>query len=171
MSVESLQHEELVQLLELLCEDRLDRDQAARLEAIVLGDEDARRMYLEYLSLHGTLYWDAARGIDDEFEVVEVGVAATGPIDRSPAAGRRPLATVAVWASAAALLLAACGGGGSTTPTPSEDGVLRIEAYDRQDYDAAAYEAANPTLFRRPNVDLSAARPVSEALITPGVSI
>ena len=106
MSVESLQHEELVQLLELLCEDRLDRDQAARLEEIVLGDEDARRMYLEYLSLHGTLYWDAARGIDDESEVVEVGVAATGPIDRSPAVGRRTLIAVAVWTSAAALLLA-----------------------------------------------------------------
>ena len=106
MSVESLQHEELVQLLELLCEDRLDRDQAARLEEIVLGDEHARRMYLEYLSLHGTLYWDAARGIDDESEVVEVGVAATEPIDRSPAAGRRTLVAVAVWVSAAALLLA-----------------------------------------------------------------
>jgi plastocyanin len=49
-------------------------------------------------------------------------------------------------ATAAALLLAACGGGGSTTPTPSEDGVLRIEAYDRQDYDADAYEAEAGTV-------------------------
>ena len=49
-------------------------------------------------------------------------------------------------AIAAALLLAACGGGGSTTPTPSEDGVLRIEAYDRQDYDADAYEAEAGTV-------------------------
>ena len=40
-----------------------------------------------------------------------------------------------------ALLLAACGGGGSTTQPPSEDGVLRIVSYDRQDYEADAYEA------------------------------
>ena len=66
MSVDSLQHEELVQLLEALCENRLDGDQGPRLEEIVLGDEDARRVYLEYISLHGTLYWDAARAIDDE---------------------------------------------------------------------------------------------------------
>jgi len=36
---------------------------------------------------------------------------------------------------------------------------------------AAAYEAANPDLFRRPKIDLSNAKAVSEALITPGVSI
>ena len=106
MSVESFQHEELVQLLESLCEDRLDRDQGTRLEEIVLGDEDARRVYLEYLSLHGTLYWDAARGIDDESEMADVQVAATGSVDRSPATRRRTLSAVAVWASAAALLLA-----------------------------------------------------------------
>ncbi|MEE3211317.1 MAG: hypothetical protein VX287_02710 [Actinomycetota bacterium] len=42
---------------------------------------------------------------------------------------------------ALALLLASCGGGGSTTQPPAEDGVLRIVSYDRQDYDADAYEA------------------------------
>jgi amidase len=34
---------------------------------------------------------------------------------------------------------------------------------------AAAYEAAAPALFRRPEIDLAAARPVSDALRTPGV--
>ena len=55
MSVAHLQHEELVQLLEALCEDQLDRDGVTRLEELVLGDDDARRLYLEYVSLHGTL--------------------------------------------------------------------------------------------------------------------
>ena len=43
MSVSHIQHEELVQLLEELCEDRLDRQQAARLEELVLGDPEARK--------------------------------------------------------------------------------------------------------------------------------
>ena len=63
MSTDSPQHEELLQLLESLCEDCLDRDGVARLEELVLGDVAARQMYLEYISLHGTLYWEAAGGV------------------------------------------------------------------------------------------------------------
>ena len=44
------------------------------------------------------------------------------------------------------LLVAACGGGGSSVQAPSEDGVLRITSYDRQDYDADAYEAQAGTV-------------------------
>jgi len=105
MSVDSLQHEELVQLLESLCEDCLDGDQGARLEEIVLGDEDARRVYLEYISLHGTLYWDAARAIDDESELAGVEMAAAGTIGTPPATRRRVLSSAAVLTAAAALLL------------------------------------------------------------------
>ena len=35
----------------------------------------------------------------------------------------------------AALLLSTCGGGGSALP-PAEDGVLRVVALDKQDFDA-----------------------------------
>ena len=105
MSGDSLQHEELVQLLESLYEDCLDGDQGARLEEIVLGDEDARRVYLEYISLHGTLYWDAARAIDDESELAGVEMAAAGTIGTPPATRRRVLSSAAVLTAAAALLL------------------------------------------------------------------
>ena len=46
-----------------------------------------------------------------------------------------------------ALLLNACGGGGGTTTQPAAEGnVLRIEAYDRQDYNADVYEAIAGTV-------------------------
>jgi len=65
MSIDKSQREDLVQLLEALCEDRLGRDGAARLEELVLADAAARQFYLDYVDLHGTLYWDTARGVDD----------------------------------------------------------------------------------------------------------
>ena len=52
---------ELLELLEALCEERLTDAQASRLEEIVLAHRSARRIYLDYLHLHGTLIWDAAR--------------------------------------------------------------------------------------------------------------
>ncbi len=52
--------DELLRLLEELCEERLDEQGAAQLERLVLADAAARRMFVEYLSLHGLLYWDAA---------------------------------------------------------------------------------------------------------------
>ena len=51
---------ELTPLLEALCEDRLTREEAARLERLVLSSAEARWFYLSYVDLHGSLYWDAA---------------------------------------------------------------------------------------------------------------
>ena len=109
MSVSSFQHEELVQLLEVLCEDRLDRQQAARLEELVLGDPEARTLYLEYISLHGTLYWDAARGgvEESELELRVSDVAVASPVTATRGDRRRARAVVA--AAAAAVLLVAVG--------------------------------------------------------------
>lgn len=53
---------EFFELLEALCEDRLDSAGAQRLEQFVLGDAMARRAYLAYLDLHGTLHWNTAIG-------------------------------------------------------------------------------------------------------------
>jgi hypothetical protein len=50
---------ELDDLLEQWCEERLSADGLARLEAIVTSDGAARRRYLDYVTLHGTLAWDA----------------------------------------------------------------------------------------------------------------
>ena len=51
---------ELLDLLEALCEDRITSEEHARVEGLVLSDSEARRLYLEYVGLHGMLYWDAA---------------------------------------------------------------------------------------------------------------
>ena len=51
---------ELWTLLESLCEDRLTEEQTGRLEEWVLTDASARRIYRDYIELHGSLYWDTA---------------------------------------------------------------------------------------------------------------
>ncbi len=51
---------ELQILLDGLCEEQLTPDQLSRLEQLVLTSADARWQYLQYMDLHGTLYWDAA---------------------------------------------------------------------------------------------------------------
>ena len=52
------------ELIEELCEDRIKPADAQRLEELVLRDATARRAYLAYLDLHGTLHWNTAFGSD-----------------------------------------------------------------------------------------------------------
>ncbi|MCA9067735.1 MAG: DUF1549 domain-containing protein, partial [Planctomycetaceae bacterium] len=51
---------ELWTLLEGVCEDRLSEEQWQRLERWITNDASARRIYRDYIELHGTLYWDTA---------------------------------------------------------------------------------------------------------------
>jgi hypothetical protein len=51
---------QLLRWCELLIEDSLDRAETARFEQLVLADAEARGMYIEYVTLHGLLAWDAA---------------------------------------------------------------------------------------------------------------
>lgn len=53
---------EVLELLELLLEERISPEQFQRLEQLVRADRDARRTYLRYLDLHGSLHWNAALG-------------------------------------------------------------------------------------------------------------
>jgi len=62
MNLKNGRHGELLELLELLCEERLSPSEIERLESLVLEDRDARTLYLSYINLHGTLYWDEASG-------------------------------------------------------------------------------------------------------------
>lgn len=55
--------DEMWELLNALCEQRLSSAQKERLEELVLASPEARWQYLTYLNLHGTLYWDAAGGL------------------------------------------------------------------------------------------------------------
>ena len=55
------QYPEIIwKLLEALCEERITAAQAQRLEKLVLGNSAVRRLYLDYVNLHGSLHWDAA---------------------------------------------------------------------------------------------------------------
>ncbi len=55
--------DELWDLLNGLCEQRLTGDEIARLERLVLSSPDTRRRYVTYIALHGDLYWDAVGGL------------------------------------------------------------------------------------------------------------
>jgi len=58
--VNSSSKRELLSLVEALCEETATPSELARLEELVLHDPDLRRLYVEAISLHGMLYWDAA---------------------------------------------------------------------------------------------------------------
>jgi hypothetical protein len=73
---------ELRQILEALFEERAEPRQLRRLDELVLGDAACRRFYLEYVDLHGNLYWDAAQA---DAEPVPVAT----PVPERPADVRR----------------------------------------------------------------------------------
>ncbi|MDA1014529.1 MAG: DUF1549 domain-containing protein [Planctomycetota bacterium] len=54
-------HAELLQLLDELCESRLEASGFARLEELIRGDREALTIYLQHIDLHGSLHWDAAQ--------------------------------------------------------------------------------------------------------------
>lgn len=51
---------EMNPLLEALCEDRLTEAEAQRLEQLVVASPEARWLYITYMDLHGSLYWNTA---------------------------------------------------------------------------------------------------------------
>jgi hypothetical protein len=50
----------LFPLLDALCDGSLTADQHAQLEKLVQEDSEARKLYVDYMHLHGTLAWDAS---------------------------------------------------------------------------------------------------------------
>ncbi|WP_197453921.1 DUF1549 domain-containing protein [Caulifigura coniformis] len=136
----------LFPLLEALCEERLNEGEAAQLEALILSNADARRMFVEYLSLHGLLYWDAvpdAGSVDIESiipsaarprvaEPSVVGPSVGGMTDSGPLAGMKPrrlsaavragLSTVAALLVLAAAFFVSRGG---NPPAPAEKDLVQ----------------------------------------------
>ncbi|MCH7988614.1 MAG: DUF1549 domain-containing protein, partial [Planctomycetes bacterium] len=78
-------HEELLTLLESLCEDRITASEANRLEDIILGDEEARTLYMQYIDLHGTLHWDAANGLNSDIVETDDSIPRTPTSATTPA--------------------------------------------------------------------------------------
>lgn len=58
-------NKEVLELLELLLEERISPEQFQRLEQFVRDDAAARRTYIRYVDLHGSLHWNAALGGDN----------------------------------------------------------------------------------------------------------
>lgn len=85
MTEDSGQFAELTELLERLCDDSLSPAQMARLEELVVADQGARQLYLQYIELHGTLYWDTALGASDETPATPAGTTAANRLE-GPAA-------------------------------------------------------------------------------------
>src|SRR5580700_6985131 len=120
---------ELRPILEALFEERATAVQLKRLEELALGDPACRRFYLEYVDLHGNLYWDAAQGNITQGDAEPVPIATPVPeqradtrlaslstlVDSSPRTDRRPATTRRmqlrwIWAAlaaAAAIILVA----------------------------------------------------------------
>jgi hypothetical protein len=57
MNAPAAQYDELGHLLAALCDGELMPDEAARLERLVAGSDDARRYFLQYVQLNGELCW------------------------------------------------------------------------------------------------------------------
>jgi hypothetical protein len=71
MSTAQNRQTELLKLLEAACEDRLSGEQSVRLEELLTGNDSARKLYREYMLLHGLLYWDTAVSSESTAELGE----------------------------------------------------------------------------------------------------
>ena len=99
---------EFFELIEAMCEDRLDPTGAQRLEQIVLRDANARRAYLAYLDLHGTLHWNTAFGTDGaNFEpAISPRLAAESDAERNRSTATRDLRRLLIVAACVVIVAA-----------------------------------------------------------------
>lgn len=102
------QRNHLLSLLDAVFEETATIDQIAQLEQLVIGNPEARSLYVRTSSLHGMLYWDAAGAPGEQFR--EESDTAAPAIQKSGEAGklaswRRLAAGLAIAGSVVALLL------------------------------------------------------------------
>lgn len=173
---------ELYELLEALCEERLTDKQTLRLEQIVLEHRSARRIYLDYIHLHGTLLWDAAQADDCAFpkgasaeRITRTAVPAekrlhdSAPLTGSGRANGRPrrfTARRSLWASGLALtamLLAGLVYWGNGTEKQAVPTVALVEPASPQSEEPPAVTTGpRPDTYRpieRPNLGPSTPEP------------
>lgn len=104
---------ELELLLESLCEERLTVEDAKRLEKLVLASPEGCATYLNYIELHGTLYWDAAGAgsaeplSSQEIPVYKPGAAMPAATTTASPRSRRRLAPVITVVSCCLVLIVA----------------------------------------------------------------
>ncbi|MBL8851824.1 MAG: DUF1553 domain-containing protein [Planctomycetaceae bacterium] len=126
--------EELLELLEALCEERLTPSQHARLDQLVVSNREARRLYIDYVTLHGTLAWDVATAAGEEFPAHRDAAAADEP-RRRPNVRRR----IMVFSSVAAAVIAVIVTWNLLPPKPAEQSTDEpLVAIDPAPVDVAA---------------------------------
>lgn len=72
---------QLLKLAEALVEDRASEDSIAELEKLVLSSPECLEWYLEFMELHGNLYWDAA-GNGADLEQAVLATVSREPVTR-----------------------------------------------------------------------------------------
>jgi hypothetical protein len=105
---------EFVDLLELQLEDRITSAQFEELEETIRSNSEARRLYLQYVDLHGALQWDLAltadadRAADESLKLAGSPVQTVAASDDSAASTFRKKAVrwVAVAASVCCIVFA-----------------------------------------------------------------
>lgn len=118
------------ELLEAMCEDRLDPVGAQRLEQFVVCDANARRAYLAYLDLHGTLHWNTAFGTDGaNFEPAIIPRSTVeSPADAArPAAWRDPRRLLLLAASVAVIAAFSFSAGRWFVPNNDQPSLANID--------------------------------------------
>lgn len=87
-------NEQLLPLLEKLCEGRLTADDRHQIENLVRSDRNALQTYLDYVDLHGSLHWDTAHGLETEYVPHRTASTRRGSaVTRTAATTPRPAAT------------------------------------------------------------------------------
>lgn len=109
--------DEFWELLERLCESRLDEAGLQRLEQYVIQDRAMRSLYVDYMALHGTLHWDAAMAAEEDFPAPELPAESSGngsdasnvvAEGAANATAERPAGNRSTWAFRGVLALSAC---------------------------------------------------------------
>ena len=86
----------LFELLELQLEDRISRSEFERLEAMIRHDSTARKLYLQYIDLHGMLHYDtAAPHVAATTEAADATIPKTQPVPAEIRRQRRGSGSVA----------------------------------------------------------------------------
>ncbi len=64
--------QELLNLLEGYLEGNISQEELTRIETLVLSSPEGRRLYMDFMQLHGNLYWDAAGcGADSDVRTIQ----------------------------------------------------------------------------------------------------
>ncbi|HWL10538.1 MAG TPA: DUF1553 domain-containing protein [Planctomicrobium sp.] len=173
------ERQHLLRIVEALCEGLATSDDVARLEALVLTDQEARRLYVEAMDLHGELFWDAAgAGSTDSIPTAYAEIAQMGsrqiksslpqrPAEKVPSFKRnwKAIATLAV---ATVLLIGVIAVWSKPAVVPGEQ---TIAVNDPEGTDAGRPAIPSPKTMEEADSSVAATPPVRLPEITlPSVS-